>query len=45
MICETVEEPAPIIGTRPACRALARARVLDAAYERFPERFVRKPPA
>ena len=23
----------------------ARARVLDAAYERHPERFVRKPPA
>ena len=22
----------------------ARARVLDAAYERYPERFVRKPP-
>ena len=31
-------------GQAPELRAV-RARVLDAAYQRHPERFVRKPPA
>jgi putative transposase len=43
MICETVEELAPIVGTRPACRALGAAPATIYRRRRPPEPRPKKP--
>ena len=43
MICETVEELAPTVGTRPACRALGASPATIYRRRRPPEQKPRKP--